>query len=67
MNLSSVARFELSTDTDTALFSSFQDSVYLMDRGQNINKRPNIVYISTNKADSWVTLHDFVNVSAKRF
>ena len=40
-----------------------QDSVYLTDRGQNINKRPNIVYVSTNNTKTWKPLHEFVDVS----
>lgn len=42
----------------------FQDSVYLTERGQNINKRPNIVYVSTDQGTTWVPLHLFVDVSA---
>ena len=34
-----------------------------MDRGQNINKRPNIVYVSMDCGTSWVALHQFVDVS----
>ncbi|XP_050396213.1 inositol 1,4,5-trisphosphate receptor type 1 [Patella vulgata] len=40
---------------------SYKDSVYLMDRGQNINKRPNIVYTSTDGGTSWTALHLFVD------
>ncbi|KAK3085572.1 hypothetical protein FSP39_005468 [Pinctada imbricata] len=39
----------------------YRDSVYLTDRGQNINKRPNIVYISYDNAETWVPLHLFVD------
>ncbi|KAL3860316.1 hypothetical protein ACJMK2_010455, partial [Sinanodonta woodiana] len=38
-----------------------KESVYLTDRGQNINKRPNIVYVSTDKGHGWTPLHEFVN------
>ena len=44
-----------------------QDSVYLTDRGQNINKRPNIVYVSTNNTKTWKPLHEFVDVSMTVF
>ncbi|XP_053402419.1 inositol 1,4,5-trisphosphate receptor type 1-like isoform X7 [Mercenaria mercenaria] len=46
---------------------SYKDSVYLTDRGQNINKRPNIVYVSTNNTQSWCTLHEFVNPDSVEF
>ncbi|XP_052817063.1 inositol 1,4,5-trisphosphate receptor type 3-like isoform X2 [Mya arenaria] len=46
---------------------SYKDSVFLTDRGQNINKRPNIVYVSTNNTQSWVTLHEFVNPDSAEF
>ncbi|GFO23773.1 inositol 1,4,5-trisphosphate receptor type 1 [Plakobranchus ocellatus] len=39
----------------------YKDSVYLMDRGQNINERPNIVYISTDGGSRWSALHHFVD------
>ena len=48
---------------DICLVFFLQDSVYLTDRGQNINKRPNIVYVSTNNTKTWKPLHEFVDVS----
>ncbi|KAK7114914.1 hypothetical protein V1264_000891 [Littorina saxatilis] len=46
---------------------SYKDSIYLMDRGQNINKRPNIVYVSMDGAASWVALHQFVDPSSEEY
>ncbi|KAL4234550.1 hypothetical protein ACF0H5_006191 [Mactra antiquata] len=46
---------------------SYKDSVFLTDRGQNINKRPNIVYVSTNNTQSWTTLHEFVDPDSAEF
>ncbi|XP_035825085.1 inositol 1,4,5-trisphosphate receptor type 3 isoform X3 [Aplysia californica] len=40
---------------------TYKDSIYLLDRGQNINKRPNIVYISVTGGNTWVALHQFVD------
>ncbi|XP_041375271.1 inositol 1,4,5-trisphosphate receptor type 1-like [Gigantopelta aegis] len=42
---------------------TYKDSVYLMDRGQNINKRPNIVYVSCDGSSTWLPLHTFVDPS----
>ncbi|XP_059139568.1 inositol 1,4,5-trisphosphate receptor type 1-like isoform X3 [Physella acuta] len=46
---------------------NYKDSVYLIDRGQNINKRPNIVYISVNGGSSWVALHQFVDTESAEY
>ncbi|KAH3769464.1 hypothetical protein DPMN_170733 [Dreissena polymorpha] len=46
---------------------TYKDSVFLTDRGQNINKRPNIIYVSTNNTQSWVTLHEFVNPDSPEY
>ncbi|XP_055890997.1 inositol 1,4,5-trisphosphate receptor-like isoform X3 [Biomphalaria glabrata] len=43
---------------------TYKDSVYLLDRGQNINKSPNIVYISVDGRATWVALHQFVDEMA---
>ncbi|CAL1526674.1 unnamed protein product [Lymnaea stagnalis] len=40
-----------------------QDNIYLIDRGQNINKRPNIVYISVNGGLTWTALHQFTEAA----
>ncbi|KAJ8303557.1 hypothetical protein KUTeg_019953 [Tegillarca granosa] len=48
-------------ETFIQLLRDNPDSVYLMDRGQNINKRPNIVYVSTDNAQNWIPLHLFVD------
>lgn len=40
---------------------TYKDSIYLLDRGQNINKRPNIVYISIDGGNNWIPLHSFVD------
>ncbi|XP_064599288.1 inositol 1,4,5-trisphosphate receptor type 1-like [Liolophura sinensis] len=42
-------------------------SVYLIDRGQNINKRPNIVYVSVDGGLNWIALHDFVDPAYSEF
>ncbi|XP_062618413.1 inositol 1,4,5-trisphosphate receptor type 1-like [Saccostrea cucullata] len=44
-----------------------RDSVYLTDRGQNINKRPNIVYVSTDQGRTWVPLHVFVDFESSEY
>nr|XP_022341730.1 inositol 1,4,5-trisphosphate receptor type 2-like isoform X3 [Crassostrea virginica] len=44
-----------------------RDSVYLTERGQNINKRPNIVYVSTDQGTTWVPLHLFVDFETPEF
>nr|XP_019924346.2 inositol 1,4,5-trisphosphate receptor type 1 isoform X2 [Crassostrea gigas] len=44
-----------------------RDSVYLTERGQNINKRPNIVYVSTDQGRTWVPLHLFVDFESTEF
>lgn len=36
----------------------------MTDRGQNINKRPNIVYVSIDGAKEWIPLYMFVDVSS---
>ena len=41
--------------------------MYVTDRGQNINKRPNIVYVSTNNTKTWRPLHEFVDVSTRSY
>ena len=46
-----------------SLFNLPQESVYLTDRGQNINKRPNIVYVSTDGGTDWMPLYTFVDVN----
>ncbi|GFS12809.1 inositol 1,4,5-trisphosphate receptor type 1, partial [Elysia marginata] len=46
---------------------TYRDSVYLMDRGQNINKRPNIVYISTDGGEEWTALHQFVDTESMEY
>ncbi|XP_046366515.2 inositol 1,4,5-trisphosphate receptor type 3-like isoform X5 [Haliotis rufescens] len=46
---------------------SYKDSVYLMDRGQNINKKPNIVYISVDGGSHWVALHHFVDPNSSEY
>ncbi|XP_060552412.1 inositol 1,4,5-trisphosphate receptor type 2-like [Ruditapes philippinarum] len=35
--------------------------IFLTARGQDINKQPNILYITTDDAKTWSALHDFVN------
>ncbi|XP_060075349.1 inositol 1,4,5-trisphosphate receptor type 1-like [Ylistrum balloti] len=45
----------------------YKTSVYMMDRGQNINKRPNIVYVSTDGAKGWVPLNVFVDTEGPDF
>ena len=47
-------------------FLSIQKGIYLTARGQDINRQPNILYISTDDARSWIALHEFVDVSTKR-
>ncbi|RUS87050.1 hypothetical protein EGW08_005203, partial [Elysia chlorotica] len=46
---------------------NYRDSVYLMDRGQNIHKRPNIVYISTDNGNNWIALHQFVDTNSMEY
>ncbi|XP_055891550.1 inositol 1,4,5-trisphosphate receptor type 1-like isoform X4 [Biomphalaria glabrata] len=41
--------------------SSGQHGVYLTARGQDINRQPNILYLSTTGGKSWVALHEFVD------
>lgn len=49
-------------------FLLHQDNIYLLDRGQNINKRPNIVYIKiSSESTDWMALHQFVDVSLFSF
>ena len=43
----------------------FQKGIFLTARGQDINRQPNILYISTNCGHSWQALHEFVDVSIK--
>ncbi|CAG5132423.1 unnamed protein product, partial [Candidula unifasciata] len=44
---------------------TYKDNIYLLDRGQNINKRPNIVYIKLSKdSGDWMALHQFVDVES---
>ncbi|KAK7504550.1 hypothetical protein BaRGS_00004036, partial [Batillaria attramentaria] len=38
-----------------------QKGVYLTARGQDINRQPNILYISTTNGASWQALHEFVD------
>ncbi|XP_071176008.1 inositol 1,4,5-trisphosphate-gated calcium channel ITPR2-like isoform X12 [Mytilus edulis] len=44
-----------------------EGSVYLTDRGQNINKRPNIVYLATERTIHWLPLHVFVDPESAEF
>ncbi|XP_076449737.1 inositol 1,4,5-trisphosphate-gated calcium channel ITPR1-like isoform X2 [Babylonia areolata] len=46
---------------------SYKDSIYLMERGQNINKRPNIVYVSMDCGNTWLALHQFVDPSSEEY
>ena len=39
-----------------------QKGIFLTARGQDINRQPNILYISTDCARSWHALHEFVDV-----
>ncbi|KAH9498184.1 hypothetical protein Btru_007905 [Bulinus truncatus] len=43
--------------------SSGQHGVYLTARGQDINRQPNILYLSTSGGKGWVALHEFVDES----
>lgn len=36
--------------------------IFLTARGQDINRQPNILYITTDHGRSWTALHEFVNV-----
>ncbi|XP_071092410.1 inositol 1,4,5-trisphosphate-gated calcium channel ITPR3-like isoform X4 [Haliotis cracherodii] len=38
-----------------------QHGAYLTARGQDINRQPNILYISTTAGKTWVALHEFVD------
>ncbi|GFN95264.1 inositol 1,4,5-trisphosphate receptor type 1 [Plakobranchus ocellatus] len=40
---------------------SLKSGVYLTARGQDINRQPNILYISTDSTKSWQALHEFVD------
>ena len=40
-----------------------QKGIYLTARGQDINRQPNILYISTDGGRNWHALHEFVDVS----
>lgn len=40
-----------------------QSGVFLTERGQNIARQTNVVYISTDAGDNWVPLHEFLDVS----
>ncbi|PVD21456.1 hypothetical protein C0Q70_19629 [Pomacea canaliculata] len=44
-----------------------KESIYLLDRGQNINKRPNIVYVSMDSGNTWVALHQFVDPTSEEY
>ena len=35
----------------------------MTERGQNIRRQTNVVYVSTNMGKEWTLLQDFVNVS----
>ncbi|ESO91009.1 hypothetical protein LOTGIDRAFT_163525 [Lottia gigantea] len=37
--------------------------VYLTARGQDINRQPNILYLSTSNGQDWMALHEFVDES----
>ena len=34
---------------------------YLTERGQNVNGQPNVIYLSTDNAATWLPLHEFVD------
>ncbi|WAR13356.1 ITPR1-like protein, partial [Mya arenaria] len=38
-----------------------QKGIYLTARGQDINKQPNILYLTTDEGRSWLALHEFVD------
>ena len=42
---------------------SLQKGIFLTARGQDINRQPNILYISTDSGRGWQALHEFVDVS----
>jgi hypothetical protein len=42
-----------------------QKGIYLTARGQDINRQPNILYISADDARSWIALHEFVDVRTR--
>lgn len=39
--------------------------IFLTARGQDINRQPNILYITTDHGRTWTSLHEFVNVRFK--
>ncbi|KAL4233979.1 hypothetical protein ACF0H5_005634 [Mactra antiquata] len=44
-----------------------QKGIYMTARGQDINKQPNILYITTDDAQSWTALHEFVDLDHEVF
>ncbi len=52
----------VATSCDQHLYI-FQSGVFLTERGQNIKKSTNVVYISIDIGETWLELHDFVDVS----
>ncbi|XP_041375499.1 inositol 1,4,5-trisphosphate receptor type 3-like [Gigantopelta aegis] len=38
-----------------------KEGVFLTARGQDINRQPNILYLSTTAGKSWVALHEFID------
>ena len=39
-----------------------QSGVFLTERGQNIARLTNVIYISTDAGETWTPLHEFVDV-----
>ena len=40
----------------------YQSGVFVTDRGQNIRRQTNVVFVSPNVGQDWIPLQDFVNV-----
>ncbi len=44
-------------------FPAIQSGVFVTERGQNIQKQTNVVYVSTDMGHTWSLLHEFFDVS----
>lgn len=44
-----------------------RSDVYLVERGQYLNRQHNVAYISTDSGANWTPLHDFVNMEHPAF
>ena len=50
-------------DDKAMFFCCLQSGVFLTERGQNIKRNTNVVYVSIDVGETWLPLHEFVNVS----